>query len=59
MKKENNKEIKNKDKEEKQLRQIIIETDGKDIKVVKNESAGRIELMGIFQSLLTFLSNQK
>ena len=41
------------------MRQIIIETDGDNINLVKAEVHGKIELMGILQSLLGYLNNQK
>jgi len=37
------------------MRQIIIETDGDNIKLVKAEVGGKIELIGIFQNLIEFL----
>jgi len=39
------------------MRQIIIETDGNDIKLVKAETAGSIELIGILDKLLDYLKN--
>ena len=50
--------IKNK-KEVSKMRQIIIETDGNDIKLVKSETAGTIELIAIFQTLIGYLSSKK
>ena len=51
------KEIK---KEEKpKMRQIIIETNGNDINLKLAEVSGRIELVGILQTLIAFVNNQK
>lgn len=36
-------------------RQIVIETDGNNIEMVKAETSGKIELIGIFQSLIEYL----
>jgi len=53
-------EMKTNDVEEKPpFRQIIIETDGNDIHLVKAEVGGKIELIGVLQNLITFLINQK
>jgi hypothetical protein len=41
------------------LRQIIIETNGNDISLVKAEVHGKIELIGILQSLITYINQQK
>lgn len=46
-------------KEEKIQRQIIIETDGNEIKIVKAEVAGQIELVGILNTLLLHLTKSK
>lgn len=43
----------------KKMRQIIIETDGNSIKLVKTEVAGTIELVGILQSLIEYVKNGK
>ena len=40
-------------------RRIIIETDGNNINLVSADVAGRIELVGILQSLITFLNQTK
>lgn len=40
------------------MRQIVIETDGNNINLVKAEVGGRIELVGILQGLIGYL-NQK
>jgi len=42
-----------------QMRQIIIETDGNNIQIIKAEVGGRIELIGVLQSLITYLNQQK
>jgi hypothetical protein len=41
------------------IRQIVIETDGNDIKIARAETSGKIELIGILQTLLDFLRNSK
>jgi len=41
------------------LRQILIETDGNDIKLLKAEVSGKIELIAIFQNLIVYLNTQK
>ena len=41
------------------MRQIIIETDGNSIKVVKAEVGGSIELTGILQNLINFINKPK
>jgi len=41
------------------MRQIIIETDGNSIHILKAEVSGKIELVAIFQNLIGFLNNQK
>lgn len=41
------------------MRQIIIETDGNNIKIAKAEVAGNIELMATLQAVIGFLSQQK
>ena len=38
------------------MRQIIIETDGNNINLVKAEVSGKIELIGILQGLIGFLN---
>lgn len=42
-----------------QMRQIIIETDGNNIQIIKAEVGGRIELIGVLQSLITYFNQQK
>jgi len=39
------------------LRQIIIETDGNDIKIAKAEVNGKIELVGILRTVIEFINN--
>lgn len=41
------------------MRQIIIETDGDNIHLAKAEVSGRIELIGVLQSLIGFLNQPK
>lgn len=41
---------------EKKIRQIIIETDGDSINLVKAEVSGKIELAGIFRNLLEYIA---
>jgi hypothetical protein len=41
------------------MRQIIIETDGSNIKIAKAEVSGNIEFVAILQSLIGFLSKNK
>lgn len=48
-----NKEIK---KEEVKMRQIIIETDGNNINILKAEVAGNLELVAILSSILNKLN---
>ena len=38
------------------MRQIIIETDGNNINLLKAEVSGKIELIGILQGLIGFLN---
>ena len=40
---------------EKKLRQIIIETDGDNINLVKAEVHGKIELIGILRNLIEYI----
>ena len=46
-------------KEEKKMRQIVIETDGDNIKLVKAEVIGKIELVAILQNIILYINNQK
>ncbi len=48
---------KEKKQEETKLRQIIIETDGNNIKLTKLEIAGTLELKAILSSILEQLKN--
>lgn len=41
------------------LRQIIIETDGNDIKILKAEVSGKIELIAILQNVINYLNSTK
>ena len=40
------------------LRQIIIETNGKDVRLVKAEVAGTIELTAILQLIISFINKE-
>jgi len=40
------------------MRQIIIETDGNDIKIVKAEVSGAIEFVGILERLIQYLNKK-
>lgn len=46
-------------KEEGKLRQIIIETDGKSVNVVKSEVYSEIELLAILQMIVAHVTNKK
>jgi hypothetical protein len=46
-------------KETPKMRQIIIETDGNTVNLVKAEVSGVIELSGILQRLMEFLNKQQ
>ena len=41
------------------MRKIVIETDGNNINLVSADVAGRIELVGVLQSLITHLNQKK
>lgn len=41
------------------MRQIIIETDGNSIHLIKAETHGKIELVGVLQSLIGYINSQK
>jgi hypothetical protein len=61
-KKGNAEEVKEAGKEVKEtpkMRQIIIETDGNTVNLVKAEVSGVIELSGILQRLMEFLNKQQ
>ena len=42
-----------------EMRRIIIETDGNNINLVSADVAGRIELVGVLQSLIAYINNPK
>lgn len=48
-----------KESQQPRMRQIVIETDGSNINLVKNETAGVLELMAVLQTILTKLAQQK
>lgn len=41
------------------MRQIVIETDGNVVNLIRADVAGKIELTGILRSLMEFLNQQK
>ena len=41
---------------EAKMRQIIIETDGNNISLIKAEVSGKIELIGVLQGLIGYLN---
>jgi len=45
--------------EKKVYRQIIIETDGNEMRLIKSEVAGKIELIAILDNLSTHLKNSQ
>ena len=53
-----NQEKKESIKDSQNMRQIIIETDGNNIRIAKTEAAGSIELIGILKTLLDALVNK-
>ena len=53
------KENKEVQKEEVKMRQIIIETDGTKIQLVKHEVAGEIELVAILNLLISSIQNKQ
>lgn len=63
MSKKTNKELKKtikevaKKEEEPKFRQILIETNGSDIRIVKSEVAGMLELKAILMSLLNYVEH--
>jgi len=64
MNKEKKEEIKtNEEKDNKDtktsMRQIVIETDGNSINIVKAEVMGTIELTGILQNIINHINTQK
>ena len=44
---------------DKPMRRIIIETDGNSIHIVEANTAGKLELMAILQTLLNHINQQK
>jgi len=40
------------------MRQVIIETDGNNIKLVKNETAGALELVALLQTIIGKISQR-
>jgi hypothetical protein len=59
MKEETKQPEEKKTDESPKMRQIIIETDGNNINLVKAEVSGRIELVGILQSIIEHFNQQK
>lgn len=51
------KEAETKSGEKPKMRQIIIETDGTNINIVKADVAGNLELIAILQSCLGYVAN--
>lgn len=51
-------EKKDEPKEEIKMRQIVVETDGNIIKIVKADVAGLLELRAILTSLIGYCDNQ-
>ena len=51
--------IEEKVEKKEKMRQIIIETDGDKIGLVKAEVSGRIELVGVLENLISYLNQQK
>ena len=51
------KEAEKKSGEKPKMRQVIIETDGTNINIVKAEVAGNLELIAILQSCLGYIAN--
>lgn len=45
--------------EKPRMRQIIIETDGNNINIVKNELAGGLELAAVLQTILAKLASSR
>lgn len=41
------------------VRQILIETDGSSIKIIKNETSGNIELLAILQAIITLITKRR
>jgi hypothetical protein len=55
----NTNEKEEKKEEAPKMRQIIIETDGNNINLIKAEVSGKIELIGVLQGLIGYLNQQK
>lgn len=49
---------KSEEKEPKKMRQIVIETDGDIVNLAKAEVAGKIELVGILETLIKYVRSQ-
>ena len=45
--------------QEPRMREIIIQTNGNDIKISKNETAGSLELLAVLQALIGSLTSPK
>ena len=45
--------------QEPRMREIIIQTNGHDIKITKNETAGSLELLAVLQALIGSLTSPK
>lgn len=48
-----------KEAEKPKMRQIVIETDGNNVNLIKAEVSGKIELIAIFQGIVDRLNQQK
>lgn len=59
MKEETKEEVKSEETPKNPIRQIIIETDGNNVNLVKAEVSGSIELIAILQKLIVFFNNSK
>ena len=53
------KDTKNQEKPELKMRQIIIETDGSKLRIVKDETAGSLELIAVLNAIINAISNSK
>lgn len=47
------------EQEKLKMRQILIETNGNEIRIAKNETAGKLELLAILQALIGSLTSPK
>ena len=45
--------------QEPRMREIIIQTNGNDIRITKNETAGQLELLAVLQALIGSLTSSK